>query len=294
MNPFESRKKPESISPDSAEANRKRFWRKSSGKKPAFNLNEPKLIVPKIGSVPYLNAAPLTYGLEDEAVMTVPSKLAELIRAGELDAALVSVTEVLFHSGYDVLDGIAVASRGAVKSVFLAHLKPMEEIDVIWCDTASLTSVNLLRVLLAERGLKPLFKPLPSYEAADDYPAVLLIGDPALRFAHGNYPHAIWDLGLAWHNLTKLPFVYAVWALRRGAHNESLRNKLRNAKKLGLAQMDELISIRREFTPELRRAYLTGHIRYDLGETEKRGLARFVDLLRLHAQGPVYAPRYVN
>ena len=61
-------------------------------------------------------------------------------------AALLSVTEMLFHDGYDILDGVAVASRGAVKSVFLAHRQPLAEIETIHCDTASLTSVNMINV----------------------------------------------------------------------------------------------------------------------------------------------------
>ena len=83
-----------------------------------------------------------------------------MLQRDELDAALVSVTEVLFNDRYDILDGTAIASLGEVKSVLLAHRKPIEEAKEIFCDTASLTSVNLLRVLLAERGLKPEFKPL--------------------------------------------------------------------------------------------------------------------------------------
>src|SRR5438309_10249227 len=71
----------------------------------------------RVGSVPYLNAVPLTRGLEDEIVFLPPSQLAEKLRAGELDAALVSISEVLMHDKYDILDGIAVASLGEVRSV---------------------------------------------------------------------------------------------------------------------------------------------------------------------------------
>src|SRR6266536_5600775 len=109
----------------------------------------------RVGSVPYLNAAPLTRGLEEQVIFVPPSKLAELLQRDELDAALVSVTEVLLKDRYDILDGIAIASLGEVKSVLLAHRKPIDEAREIFCDTASLTSVHLLRVLLAERGLKP-------------------------------------------------------------------------------------------------------------------------------------------
>src|SRR5438132_13120887 len=113
----------------------------------------------RVGSVRYLNAVPLTRGLEEQVSFTVPSKLAEMLRRDELDAALVSVTEVLLNDRYDVLDGIAIASLGTVFSVILAHKKPLAMAREIFCDTASLTSVNLLKVLLAERGLKPDFNP---------------------------------------------------------------------------------------------------------------------------------------
>src|SRR3954469_1680978 len=108
----------------------------------------------RVGSVGYLNAVPLTRGIEQQVTFGTPAQLAAMLRADELDAALVSVTEVLFTGRYDVLDGIAVASLGEVKSVLLAHRSPIEEVKEVFCDTASLTSIQLLRVLLAERGLK--------------------------------------------------------------------------------------------------------------------------------------------
>src|SRR5262249_24515133 len=147
------------------------------------------------GSVPYLNAAPLTRGIEEQIQFVVPSKLAEMLQKDELDAALVSVTEVLFNDRYDILDGIAVASLGEVVSVFLAHRKPIKEVKEIYCDTASLTSVNLLKVLLAELGLKAEFKPLEDYESAKKHDFVLLIGNAAIDFARAPHDHEIWDLG---------------------------------------------------------------------------------------------------
>src|SRR6201996_7141626 len=188
----------------------------------------------RIGSVPYLNAAPLTRGLEGDLTFATPSKLAEMLRRDELDAALVSITEVLLNDRYDVLDGVAIASLGEVYSVFLAHKKPIEEIKEIFCDTASLTSVNLLKVLLAERGLKPEFKPLENYAAATEKDFVLLIGDPAIDFQRAPHTHEIFDLGTAWQDLTGLPFVFAVWALRRGLENRELRGELKQAKRYGM------------------------------------------------------------
>ena len=210
----------------------------------------------RIGSVPYLNSAPLTHGIEEQIDFVVPSALAKKIRNGELDAALVSVTEALFHEGYDILDGVAVASDGPVKSVFLAHRQQLEEIKTVYCDTASLTSVNLLRVLLAERGINPIFEPLPDYAQARELDNVLLIGNSGIDFLRAPYEHSIWDLGTAWKELTDLPFVYAVWALRRGCHDETLRNKLLTAKANGLKHLPEIIATHPDYDEDLRSAYL--------------------------------------
>src|SRR5215207_2382423 len=214
----------------------------------------------RVGSVPYLNAVPLTRGLEDEVLLVPPSKLAEMLRREELDAALVSVTEVLLNDRYDVLDGVAIASLGEVKSVFVAHRYPLAEIHQIFCDTASLTSVNLLKVLLAERGLRAELVPLPDYELSPDCDAVLLIGDRAIDFLRVGHKHQIWDLGTAWFELTKLPFVYAVWALRRGIENKELRRHLREAKELGVDTLDYIIRTRAEYDLDFRKDYLGWHI----------------------------------
>jgi len=247
----------------------------------------------RVGSVGYLNAVPLTRGLEDEVVFATPSKLAELLRRDELDAGLVSVVEVLFNDRYDILDGIAIASLGEVKSVLLAHRRPLEEAREVFCDTASLTSVELLRVLLAERGLKPAIKPLGSYDfaALPDY--ALLIGDRALDLLLGPHEHEIWDLGAAWYELTKLPFVYAVWALRRGIENSALKRQLREARDFGLDTLDSIIRSRTEYSLEFRQDYLSWHIHFHLGADEKRGLSQFIELLKKHSSPPVFPPRFV-
>jgi chorismate dehydratase len=247
----------------------------------------------KVGSVGYLNAVPLTRGLEEEVLFATPAKLAELLRRDELDAGLVSVVEVLFNDRYDILDGIAIASLGEVKSVLLAHRRPLEEARQIFCDTASLTSVELVRVLLGERGLKPEIRALESYDfaALPDY--ALLIGDRALDLLLGSHEHEIWDLGAAWFELTRLPFVYAVWALRRGVENAALRCQLREARDFGLDTLDSIIRSRTEYSLEFRQDYLSWHIHYHLGADEKRGLARFIELLRKHTGKQVFEPRFV-
>ena len=230
----------------------------------------------RIGSVPYLNAVPLTCGLEGRCSFLPPSTVAVELRSGRLEAAVLSVTEALFAPGYPIVDGVAIASDGPVASVFLAHQDPLDErLTEVHLDPASCTSVNLLRVLLAARGLSPRFSPLADYDRERMPRNVLLIGDPAIRFSLGPHPHQIWDLGAAWKEWTGLPFVYAVWAVREAAATPALANGLRAAREQGVNAMSHWVEHRPEFTREFRHAYLGGHIRYGLGDREKAGLERF-------------------
>jgi chorismate dehydratase len=247
----------------------------------------------RVGSVRFLNAVPLTRGLEDEVVFATPSELAGMLQRDELDTAMVSVTEVLLKDRYDVLDGIAIASLGEVLSVLLASRGPIEEAKEIYCDPASLTSVNLLKILLAERGLSPEFKRLSSYERSSLPDHVLLIGDVALDLVRSPGDFKIMDLGAAWFELTRLPFVYAVWALRRGIENSALRRQLREARDFGLDTLETILRERTDYDYDFRKDYLSWHIHFHLGADEKRGIQKFMELLQKHALGPVYEPKFV-
>jgi chorismate dehydratase len=258
----------------------------------------------RIGSVQYLNAVPLNRGIEGEVILATPAQLAGMLRRDELDAALVSTAEVLLTDRYDILDGVAIASLGEVYSVLLAHRCPLADIKEVFCHAASLSGLNLLKVLLAERGLQPEFKPMPDPAKAAEHDAFLLIGDPAIDFQRSRPPspgsgatstqHEILDLGADWYELTRLPFVFAVWALRRGIENKELRRELRAAKRFGLETLDYVIETREEYDEDFRRDYLSWHVHYHLAADEKRGIAKFCELLQKHGLGPVYEPKYVS
>ncbi|MCC6233112.1 MAG: menaquinone biosynthesis protein [Verrucomicrobiales bacterium] len=244
--------------------------------------------------MPYLNVAPLVHGLEGRLALLPPSQLAVALRRGEIDAGLLSVTEALFGEDYDILDGPCVASHGEVYSVILTCRRPLDEVREVRCHDASLTSVNLLRVLLAERGLHPRFETLADVAEAGAHDFVLLIGDPAIRFRQAHPDRLVLDLGLAWRELTGLPFVYAVWVLRREAETSALRRELCAAADRGVRDLENVIRTTPGFDETFRRHYLTSCVSHDLGANEKQGIARFVALLRRHAGRPVFDPRYVR
>ena len=69
---------------------------------------------------------------------------------------------------------------------------------------------------------------------------------------------------------------------------------MRQAKAFGIDTLDSIIRDRSEYDLDFRRDYLSWHIHYHLGADEKRGLQKFIELLRKHGLGPVYEPKFVS
>ena len=245
----------------------------------------------RIGSVPYLNAAPLTHGIPGVRMLP-PSRLAPELHAGRLDAALLSITESMAGHGHEVLDGVGILSRGPVFSVGVTHRVPLAEASAIHLDPASCTSVNLLRVLLRAAGLQPRLIPLDSPGDAAAHEATLLIGNPAIAFRRAHPGRPWWDLGEAWWRRERLPFVFAAWVLRKDAP-PALRRLLARAAREGIAHMDAIARQATDYDEPFRRAYLGGHVQYDLDEPARRGVERFATLLGEATGRPVHPPRWV-
>jgi predicted solute-binding protein len=231
--------------------------------------------------VRYLNARPLIHCYDGPVACEHPSELARAIAAGGIDAGLVPIVELFGSRRYLVVDNVAIASHGAVFSVVLAHQTAIDKIAHIVVDPASRTSVNLLRVLLAELyGLAP---PFVDHDP-DPTAARLLIGNQALAFrsSTGGRFHFL-DLGALWTNHTGLPFVYAAWLLRPEILEPGpVAREFRRLKECGLAALDEIIETESQFPRELSARYLREHIRFDLGSSEKEGIGTFGALLRKH------------
>ena len=242
----------------------------------------PALSALRVGCVQYLNAKPLIHGYAGPVVFDHPSGLARDLAAGALDVALVPIFEALRHPRYLLADGVAIASDGPVFSVFLAHRGPLAEVRTIALDPASLTSIHLLRVLLAEyHGLRPRWLELASFPASAD--AVLLIGNQAIDFRERDAgAHQLLDLGDEWQRRTGLPFVYAPWLLRAELPNAAaVAEELRALKRYGTARIAEIVHAD-PHNPALSERYLTEHIRFDLGPREKAGIEKFRALLVKH------------
>jgi len=226
----------------------------------------------RVGSVPYLNAKPLTRFIASPVVLLDPNQLSAALRAGNLEAALVPLMEVLESPAdmYRVVDRIAIGSERSVFSVYLNYSVPLAKIKTVALDPASKTSVELARLVLEKfHRLKPRY--VSPDEPAD---AQLLIGDPAIAHRQAHPEQNYLDLAAAWREHTGLPFVFAVWAVRLPYWQaRSVAGQLRTAGKLGLSWRDAIAR-----TP-FERQYLTEHLCYDLGPRQKKAVVLFSDML---------------
>jgi len=249
---------------------------------PAPGLSPARRAV-RLGAVSYLNAEPPVHGLDEDAgsgfrvEREVPSRVARRLHAGEVDLGLIPSIEYAF-SDYAIVPGVAIGSRGPVRSVCLFHHGPLDRVRRVALDTSSRTSAALVKILLRERlGRDPQYVPMaPSLvdmlAVAD---AALLIGDPALDH-EGDAARL--DLGEEWARLTGLPFVFAFWAGRAGVVGPAGVRRLQAALASGLRALPEIAS--RHAGGEASRAgkyegYLRENIVYRLGEEEQEGLREF-------------------
>lgn len=197
--------------------------------RPARDAGTVPLRPVRLGRVDYINVLPVYLGLERngtrcEVVRGVPTELNRALDARRIDCAPVSAIEVARHSGaYAVLPGLSISSVGAVGSSMLISKVPPHRLDgrSVALTTHSAASLAFFHILCAHlwRITPRTVDAEPDLDAMlQTHDAAVLIGNPALRAVHqaerrGDL-HVV-DLGAAWHELTGLPAVFALWALWR-------------------------------------------------------------------------------
>ena len=181
--------------------------------------------VHRVGCVSFLNSKPLIEPVlarnDVEVHFAVPSRLLELVEAGVVSTALMSVVDyqASTHPLWLVPAGM-IGCDGPTLTVRLFSKVPAHEIRELHADTDSHTSVILAQVILRQRyGVTPAILPLDQSKIENrksKITSMLLIGNKVVNAApdETEYPHQL-DLGEQWKELTGLPFVFAMWMMRR-------------------------------------------------------------------------------
>jgi chorismate dehydratase len=249
----------------------------------------------RLGRISYLNVLPIYYALEQVFAENgfhlergTPAELNVRMRQGEIDLGSISAMEYGRAAGdYLLLPDLSISSRGPVGSVLLFSRVPFAELDgrEIILSAASASGAALVKVLLAKLfGVQPLYQTgTLEQDRLETAAAVLAIGDEALRLkAAGFRPYEL-DLGEAWQELTGLPFVFGVWAVRRSfaaqepAAAATLHRLLLRSRDWGLKALPDLSRLAAPsfgMSPSEILAYFQ-KLDYSLGPEHQEGLQAF-------------------
>ncbi len=237
----------------------------------------------KVGAVSYLNTKPLIYGFEQgmmadeiDLVIDYPANVAKLLVENKIDIGLIPVAAIPLLREHYIISDYCIGCDGEVASVCLFSQVPINEIETILLDYQSKTSVALLQLLLNEH-----WKIEPTLiESSADYEkdikgttAGLVIGDRA--FKQRLISPYIYDLGLAWKEMTGLPFVFAAWVSNTKMDADFVE-QFNRANKYGLERLEEVVE--KNTSPHFDlRSYYTKNIEFELSLLKLKSVKLFIE-----------------
>ncbi len=178
-----------------------------------------------------------------------------------------------------------IGCDGPTLTVRIYSKVPPTEISVVHGDTDSHTSVVLAQVILAQRygrSVRMLSHAAHEGDHRGGPETMLLIGDKVVNAApdSNEYRYQL-DLGEEWKALTGLPFVFAMWMMRRDMVDMELAQMLAEARAQGAAMTERLLDrhcAEKGWPRDLARQYFTEYLRYEVTDRARLGLVRFFDL----------------
>jgi chorismate dehydratase len=252
----------------------------------------------------------------------VPSTLNKMLREGKLDISPSSSIEYLRNKNkYFILPWFSISSSGPISSILLFSKLPLEELGgkTIAASSDSETSLVLLKIILREfLSLKCRFKTIKCSsvkKVLSSFPAALLIGDEAMKEAkkavtryelrvtsenqtsklrtlnsklnpslvtrHSSLH--IYDLGELWTKYTGLPFVFALWIVRKEPLSQKkelikkLSSDLINAKKYASKKFSLIAkeAPQKKWSSEEELVHYWKDISYDFTDKHMEGLKLF-------------------
>ncbi len=239
----------------------------------------------KVSAVSYLNTLPFLFGLkhselqnELDLALDIPSDCAKKLLNNEVDLGLVPVAIIPELKEYHIISDYCIGANGKVDTVALFSEVPLNQIENIYLDFHSKTSITLVKLLA-----KHYWKINPSWLPAElgfeskisDTTAAVVIGDRTFNITK-KYKY---DLAEAWKEYTGMPFVFACWVSNKKLSDE-LVESFNKALSFGINHIDSILS---EYVGDINKTilgdYLTNKIDYVLDSKKKEALNHFLKLL---------------
>ncbi len=242
----------------------------------------------RIGVVSYFNTQPLLLGIEKadfiskiELVKDYPAKIAQALIDGQIDIGLVPVAITPFLQHPHIVSDFCIGTNSSVASVAIFSKVPMEQIESIYLDYQSRTSVQLARILLKEYWKKDIqcLKAEEDYiQAIEGTTAGVIIGDRALaNLSQFDY---VYDLGAAWIDHTGLPFVFATWMSNQSIPEDFI-DLFNQANAYGVEHISEVLAQLPARTHDYdMEQYYTQNIEYKLSDHMQEGMRLFLEKVK--------------
>lgn len=245
-----------------------------------------------VTAVSYLNTKPLLYGLLHHPIadsinlqLNIPAVCAEKLKSGEADLGLIPVAAIHEVPNASIVSDYCIGTPGEVKTVAIFGHCPIEEMECIYLDYHSRTSVELTKILLREywQSTAKVIPAQPGFEnKINGKVGGLIIGDRAIE-AIDNFPY-MYDLGIAWKQHTQLPFVFAAWVSNKSLPTNFIQ-QFNEALSQGIKKIPQLIYLLPSPTTQFDlEEYLSSQINYHLDSPKQKALQRFLNTV--HQQSP--------
>lgn len=244
----------------------------------------------RISAVKYANTYPFIYGLMEsgfakkvELETDHPADCAEKLISGRVDIGLIPVAALPLLKKYNIVSDYCIGADGNVRTVMLLSNCPLEEIEAVYLDYRSRSSINLTKVLAKNHWEKE-FRWINTTIGFDfinigHHEAVVLIGDQCFEYEN-SFTYKI-DLAREWKEFSGLPFVFACWTANKKLDNEFIE-EFNKALKYGVDNIESVVKIFEKsgslYGEDLKN-YLTINIKYNFNNEMKKGLKLFLELM---------------
>ncbi len=243
----------------------------------------------KITAVSYMNTLPFLYGIKNgnwlsdyEFEQKIPSQCARQLIDNKTDISLIPVAAIPRVATPYLVSNYCIGAVGKVHTVLLVSNVPVAEIERVYLDYQSLTSVNLVQILAHKHWhIQPQW--INASEGFENKisgkTAGVVIGDRAFHL-HNKFQY-VFDLSEEWFKLTNLPFVFAAWVANKQIPPEIIEN-FNKSLEFGLQNIDTAIEkyYGKINNPDINlKEYLTENIDFRLDKNKRKAIKLFYQYL---------------
>ena len=239
----------------------------------------------KISAVSYLNTLPFLYGIKNSPIVEsidfsqdIPSVCASKLLENRVDIALVPVAVIPLLKNPHIISDYCIGAVGKVKTVLLLSDVPLKDIQSIYLDYQSHTSVNLIKILAKKYWkINPVWiNAQKGYEQNIKHKcAGIIIGDRTFNLQK-QYKY-VYDLAEEWEKYSSLPFVFAAWTSNKPL-NENFIKQFNDALAYGIKNISLVTKEYYSSFPDSKinlNEYFTRYISYEFDTKKKQAMKLF-------------------